>query len=142
MKKLILTILTTLTILGVNAQGNNLQFNRALFETIFSSIPDNLSPNYTILNSFTVPTGKVWKITDVNSSNRTSTNTEGGFISEFLISKNAQNEFIRIKKNVDKTQEIIWLPEGSYDISLSGLNGTSSIQYNIIVSGIEFNIVP
>ena len=99
MKKLIFTILTTITILGVNAQGNNLQFNRALFETIFSSIPDNLSPNMSISNSFTVPTGKVWKITEVNSSNKTLTNTEGGFFSEFLISKNAQNEFIRIKKN-------------------------------------------
>ena len=41
MKKLILTILTTITIVGVNAQGNNLQFSRALFETIVSGIPNS-----------------------------------------------------------------------------------------------------
>ena len=101
MKKLILTILTTITILGVNAQGNNLHFNRALFETIFSAIPDNLTPYYVVQNSFTVPTGKVWKITEINSSNKTSNNTQTGQITEIWVSKNGQDEFMKIRKNLN-----------------------------------------
>ena len=143
MKKIILTILTTITILGINAQGNNLQFNRALFETVFSEIPDNLSPNYTLQNAFTVPSNKTWKITKWNSSNRSSINTESGYIGRFYISKSGQNDFIYISTNINnsKTQEIIWFPEGTYDISIGDITGLTSIEHNIIFTGIEFNIV-
>ena len=145
MKKIILTILTIITILGVNAQGNNLQFNRALFETIFSEIPSNLaSSNYTKTASFTVPAGKTWKITDWSATNSTTTNGQSGYMNGGIyISKTGEEEFFRLQPfDYSKTVEIIWLPEGSYDIHIESWNGSSNFTWFIKVSGIEFNIVP
>ena len=61
MKKLILTILTTITILGINAQGNNLQFNQVLnYE--YSVYALNYETSYSA-GTIIVPQNKVWKIT-------------------------------------------------------------------------------
>lgn len=144
MKKLILTILTIITILGVNAQGNNLQFNRALFETVLSKIFTGSTfsgPNLNESNAFIVPSGKVWKITSISGSNRTVTNQGTGSVVAAYISKNGNDNFSRYGlSSTNEKEVVVWLPEGNYDagIDINGNNGT----YNLILSGVEFNIVP
>ena len=151
MKKLIFTILTTITILGVNAQGNNLQFNRALFESAEIVTTGNF--NYSTFlksNAFTVPSGKVWKITNcegvVPSYNLTpNANFSGSLknIGNIAISKSNQNNYKFIggggSSAYDSNYGIIWLPSGDYDILVTvDVAGT----YSVVFSGIEFNIVP
>ena len=136
MKKLILTILTTITILGVNAQGNNLQFNRALFDdlgSLFHTVSGSSPNNYTI--SFTVPTGKVWKITKFNAlssyddATRIRISKSSSYSSAMLAPKNTGDP-------------LIWLPSGTYDVTIMENYSSSSWTTNVMVTGIEFNIVP
>jgi len=140
MKKLILTILTTITILGVNAQGNNLQFNRALFETICTTTAYQAS-YHNIANAFTIPVGKVWKINYVEGSDFKNLNwspSNANDIGDVYLSKAGQDNYMEII--LGSYNSPLWLPEGSYDISF--LCNSSNKDYNLIFSGIEFNIVP
>jgi len=141
MKKLILTILTTITILGVNAQGNNLQFNRALFESVATFIYNITTNDIEIQNSFTVPAGKTWKITAIGGSDRILSNTDVNNASSIWISKSGENKFMNLAAT--RGTELInplWLPEGSYDVFARGGN-QSPRTYHVLISGIEFNIV-
>ena len=152
MKKIILTILTTITILGVNAQGNNLQFNRALFETIVSGIPDNFG-KVSISNSFNVPAGKTWKITNFAPGAGTLSGPGAAGVKGLYISKTGQDNFASypIYNSGNNNSDIppghmsypIWLPAGNYDIVFevpNNINYYSPIY--IIATGIEFNIIP
>ena len=139
MKKLIFTILTTITIFGVNAQGNNLQFNRALFETVCTTT-GNLVSYHNITNAFTIPVGKVWKINYVEGSDFKNLNwspQNANDISNTYLSKAGQDNYISLRTGSYNSP--LWLPEGSYDISF--LCSSSNRDYYIIFSGIEFNIV-
>ena len=140
MKKLILTILTTITILGVNAQGNNLQFNRALFETVCTSTGNQVG-YHNITNSFTIPVGKIWKINFVEGSDFKNLNwslSNANDIAEVYLSRAGQDNYMEIM--LGSYNSPLWLPEGSYDVSFTC--GSSNRDYNLIFSGIEFNIVP
>jgi len=131
MKKLILTILTTITILGVNAQGNNLQFNRALYENYVAN-GVNVNVPEVLNSSFTVPANKVWKITSANAQG-------DSYGAVFYISKSGLNSFNR------SNDFPIWLPEGIYDMKVSSSatsSGNTLDDIYIVISGIEFNIVP
>lgn len=144
MKKIILTILTTISILGLNAQGNNLQFNRALFERIasFNVVSNSL---VSISNSFSVPSGKTWKITSFGGSDQTISSSGVDYIQNVSISKAGENNFYRFymsNTNNVGNKTPIWLPEGFYDIKVQVSTSNSSNPFNLIVSGIEFNIVP
>ena len=138
MKKLIFTILTTITILGVNAQGNNLQFNRALFENynplLIQDPSSSFGTYYKIMNSaVVVPNNKIWKITNVQaeaSDNILSTGT--GVV---YISKSGLNLFNRILQNEER---ITWLPSGSYDLKVTS---TGYPNISVLITGLEFNIV-
>ena len=148
MKKLILTILTTITIFGVNAQGNNLQFNRALFERYDITCTGNFNnePFYKS-NTFTIPTNKVWKIhrsSIVKRAYNSSSNSLdfGGLVSISLANEN--KFFLMTTTNSgsyseEQNSNIIWLPSGTYDMKVKVPNAGT---YDIIFNGIEFNIVP
>ena len=138
MKKLILTILTTITILGVNAQGNNLQFNRALYETV-TTTPITHRSSYNISNAFTIPAGKVWKITYVTSSDAINSSSTAQRINNLYVSKSGQEEYGEVFFPTSANNPPLWLPEGTYDLNFNC--GSSNKDYNLIFSGIEFNIV-
>jgi len=137
MKKLILTILTTITILGVNAQGNNLQFNRALFEDYTVQAPSG-SDYHIISNAFTIPAGKVWKVTSLSAS---ITGPNQYIAGDVGISKSSVQKYsVSRSIGVGNTSEmVLWIPEGSYDIRVYSADAG---WYNVILSGLEFNIVP
>ena len=68
MKKIFLTILTTITILGVNAQGSDLIFSRVIDTVLIveATTCTDLYANPVISPSITVPSGFVWKITSIS----------------------------------------------------------------------------
>ena len=137
MKKLILTILTTITILGVNAQGNNLQFNQVIDLTFNVSTATRLS---TITSAFTIPTGKVWKITKAGGIT-----VYGNGISnmESYYKKNTAQYFSPLTNSSD-TQLTIWLASGTYDLKADFdgfFNGSLLDPASISLNGIEFNVV-
>lgn len=135
MKKLILTILTTITIFGVNAQGNNLQFNRA-FNYEYSQLCSVQSQLYSAGN-ITVPQNKVWKIT--HSSVYSSTNY---FYSGSLLIDNIRVVGNRLASGYEGgiMDGIIWLNSGNYTVYLISTS-TSNQNIKSTISGIEFNIV-
>ena len=134
MKKLILTILTTITILGVNAQGNNLQFNRALTEII--DINPGIINNRIAPNAFTVPAGKVWK---VNYFLFSSGNINGNYVNDQVhFSFAGQNNFVEFNQSGYKNGPL-WIKSGTYDVLDD--NYQASEDNFLFISGIEFNIV-
>lgn len=68
MKKIFLTILTTITILRVNAQGSDLIYSRVIDTVLIAetSTCTDLYANPVISPSITVPSGFVWKITSIS----------------------------------------------------------------------------
>ena len=134
MKKIILTILTTITIWGVNAQGNNLQFNRA-FNYEYSQVCSVEDQLYSAGN-ITVPQNKVWKIT--HSSVYSSTNAS---YSGALLIDNIKVSAGRIGSSGDSEKGgILWLKSGNYSVYLMSTS-TSNQDIKSTISGIEFNIV-
>jgi hypothetical protein len=138
MKKIILTILTTITIWGINAQGNNLEFNQVIDLTFNVSTATRLS---TITSAFTIPTGKVWKITKAGGIT-----AYGNGISnmESFYKKNTAQYFSSLTDNSD-TQLTIWLASGTYDLKADFdgfFNSSLADPASISLNGLEFNIVP
>ena len=136
MKKIILTILTTITILGVNAQGNNLQFNRA-FNYEYSQLCSFEDQLYSAGN-ITVPQNKVWKITHSSVYNSDTYSYSGSLLIDNIkvtagrLASSSANEL---------SNGIIWIKSGNYTVYLVS---TSTSNQTIIstISGIEFNITP
>ena len=134
MKKIILTVLTIITIWGVNAQGNNLQFNQVINQTFTVNITDDY--RWFASSTITVPIDKVWKIT-----------SSSAFSSELNVSN--ENDYtgnIKIGDHVVSEQNKgsnfpVWLSSGTYTIWLTGPT-TSKPKITGSISGIEFNIVP
>ena len=137
MKKLILTIVTTITIWGVNAQGNNLQFNRA-FNYEYSQVCSVEDQLYSAGN-ITVPQNKVWKITHSSVYNSTDVSDSGSFLID-----NIKVSIGRLAtgSTSQSNDGIIWLNSGNYTVYLVSTSTSTSIS-NIksTISGIEFNIV-
>ena len=133
MKKTILFLFTIFTFSLLSAQGNNLQFNRALYEN-YSVIATSGYDYYTLTNAFTVPTDKVWKVTSLTGS-ITSSNQ---YLSDDVgISKNGAGSFSVNRNN--SMQKTLWLPSGSYDIRV--FSHSTGGNYKVVLSGVEFNLV-
>ena len=135
MKKTLLFLLTIFTISAVTAQGNNLQFNRALFDdlgSLFHTVSGSSPDNYTI--SFTIPTGKVWKITKFSALQSFEN------ANKIRIEK-ASSSSAAILAPISSGDPFIWLPSGTYNVTISQSYGTSNWSTNVMVTGIEFNIV-
>ena len=78
MEKIIISILITVTIWGVNTQFTELTV---------------LGPNLYEPNAFSVTTAKVWKITSISGSNGTVTNQGAGSVVAAYIAKNGNDNF-------------------------------------------------
>ena len=136
MKKIFLTILTTITILGVNAQGNNLQFNQAIFQEFIFTVPSGYYERFFNAGTITVPQNKVWKIT-----------SSSAYCTDISADERMYEAGIKINNHILRFEEEshephpIWLNPGDYTIWLA--NGTSNYLKTIgSISGIEFNIIP
>ena len=132
MKKTLLFLFTIFTFSAATAQGNNLQFNRALYEN-YSVNTNSYNQYHLTSNAFTVPVGKVWKVTFLSGS---MSQTSPVVSHDVGISKSGVNAF---SSNLSDSQNILWLPAGSYDIRVR--SGSNYGFYNFVLSGIEFNLV-
>ena len=132
MKKLILTILTTITILGVNAQGNNLEYSQSIYLDYInpsSGVPGN---TYHSVGTFSVPANKTFKITSSSC-----TQSSGG---DPDIYGSTPCLAVKINRHKLDNNSILWLPSGIYTVytMVSGNNWRSAVA----ITGLEFNIVP
>ena len=131
MKKIILTVLTIITIWGVNAQGNNLQFNQVINQTFTVNVTAN--ERWFASSTITVPIDKVWKIT-----------SSSAYASDINVSNERyySGGYIKIGDHVVKESNFpVWLSSGTYTIWLSVLT-TSCPKITGSISAIEFKIVP
>jgi hypothetical protein len=137
--KMLLLLTCILQVKLLNAQGNNLQFNQAIYVTI------SLNGVLTTTQSFTVPANKVWKIESAG------TGFPDGAYQGFLFpggSLGINNSVIyscpygvslaSVLPNVANFP--IWLPSGTYSLKLSVDGGTSP--WNGFISGVEYNLIP
>lgn len=135
MKKLILTILTTITILGINAQGNNLQFNQVLnYE--YSVYALNYETSYSA-GTIIVPQNKVWKITYSSVYSSTEPNNSGALLIDNI--KVCAGRLASTTSS-DETGGILWLKSGNYTVYLMSTTDNGQ-EIKATISGIEFNIV-
>ena len=140
--KLHLTLLTfiLISINSVFSQNNNLQFNRALFDSVYVTAPVNVGPR-TFVGNLIVPTGKVWKI-ESSSGFKYNKYLQNLIQSYFEITEyNWINNFCLNAA----TKYPIWLPTGTYKVfsdDYSSGNPSYSTVISFTFSGIEFNLVP
>jgi hypothetical protein len=139
--KLHLTLLTfiLISINSVFSQNNNLQFNRAIFDSVCITDPIYAGPK-NFVGNLIVPTGKVWKI---ESSSGYCYRT---YLADPMQSQGNISAFNWINKfclNGD-TKNPIWLPAGTYKVfsSDSSPGASYSTVISFTFSGIEFNLVP
>lgn len=137
------------------AQGNNLQFNQAIYNTIVGTITGFNGEHLTIQN-FTVPPNKVWKIESAAAGfTRDYGSPESGLYSGGTLAINDIVIFstpfqygpISLLTLPNLSNLPIWLPSGNYDLILTTWEETLSgpgptPQWKGFISGIEYNIVP
>lgn len=124
MKKQFLLIIFGLSFFFVNAQGN-LQFNQVLTYSGSLSYTTNISPTYT------VPSGKVWKI-EYTTGNRDGL---------FLLINNISTISLTGNPNWGLTPLIFWLKANDFIKFIFETNNLA-LTSNYFVSIIEYNIVP
>ena len=133
MKKALIILSLIVLIIGAKAQGN-LEFNAVKrFSNNAVTVPtvSNVSAG-----SITVPANKVWKIESGSSSA-----SSGNATTHCYLSIDGQLLFSYAGDGVFFSSPAIWLPAGTYDVSMYN-NWTSSVTYKVKVSAIEFNIIP
>ena len=139
--KLHLTLLTfiLISINSVFSQNNNLQFNRALFDSVYITDPVYVGPK-TFVGNLIVPTGKVWKI---ESSSNYRYQTYLPDPAQSSVFQNASNWINNFCLNA-ATKYPIWLPAGTYKVFTDGATSgfPFSSFFSLTISGIEFNLVP
>jgi hypothetical protein len=137
--KIILLFSCLIQVKNSKAQGNNLQFNQAIFLTISGN-----GSNATTQN-FTVPNNKVWKIESAAAGyfNLNGTRYPGGTLSinditiyscPILYGGTSAYVNLSIISNLP-----IWLPTGSYSMILSS---EPTLGAKGFISGVEYNLVP
>jgi hypothetical protein len=136
MKSLIVTLFCICCFMQVSklhAQGNNLQFNQALFIAFSEPVSIGLIFSQTII----VPANKVWKI---ESASLNSGNNINQRINPMVGSLSINDNMIFNDSVI--VHMPIWVPSGSYTLkgTYNILSGGTMI--NGFISGIEYNIVP
>jgi hypothetical protein len=139
--KLHLTLLTfiLISINSVFSQNNNLQFNRAIFDSVSITDPVTTYPK-TFVGNLIVPTGKVWKIESSFNARKCTNLTNPGYFQVGYSPENWINNF----SLTGATIYPIWLPAGTYKVfTMDQTPGPpSTCLFSTIISGIEFNLVP
>lgn len=126
---------------------SELQFNRVVNEIIVPSDNNNGSQENYELNAFTIPAGKVWKIESVfsreinNNDQGANSNFPGSICPEVYYRLSGTIPYALMSyRGTNVPSEILWLPEGTYDIATKC--GSAADNGVISISGIEFNVVP
>ena len=132
---IILFTLLAFTSFNAKAQGN-LQFNTTFTDTIFDSIQ---ATSTSTSDTFTVDSGKVWKISSV-SSNWHTFRSSAFSIELDGIELAPQDRFNVGKYSVSVAQMPIWLSEGTHIVKGRHTN-TSTSGMRCVINGIEFNLV-
>lgn len=139
--KLHLTLLTfiLISINSVFSQNNNLQFNRALFDSVSIIDPVTTYPK-TFVGNLIVPTGKVWKIESSNNSRKCTYLPDPG---QSQVGNSPENWLNNFSLN-GSTNYPIWLPAGTYKVFTNDqtYGPPYTCLFSLIISGIEFNLVP
>lgn len=139
--KLHLTLLTfiLISINSVFSQNNNLQFNRALFDSVSIIDPVTTYPK-TFVGNLIVPTGKVWKIESSYNSRKCTYLPDPG---QSQVGNSPEN-WINNFSLSGVTNYPIWLPAGTYKVFTNDQTYGPSYTclFSLIISGIEFNLVP
>jgi hypothetical protein len=116
------------------SQGN-LQFNQV---KRFSNQSLPIAPGtWVSVGSITVPANKVWKI---ESSSLTIP-----FAIGFMLAVDGQTIFTGLNSNAEYRMNIlapIWLPEGTYPVTVFQNSASTTTMDKIKISAIEFNIIP
>ena len=134
MKKLLLSLFAIFTITQLSAQGD-LQFNRALYENIYAFSSSN--PQI-ITGAFTVPNGKIWKVSSIIGTNYSSSIFRKTIPGHCLT---GTNEFHNGSNGwTAGDYSIQWFPAGTYDLKIQ--KASTAYDYYILITGIEFNINP
>jgi hypothetical protein len=127
--------LLAFTSFNAEAQGN-LQFNTTFTEKIFDSRQAQFT---TTSDTFTVDSGKVWKISSV-SSNWHTFRSSAFSIELDGIELAPQDRFWSGKYSVSVAQMPIWLSEGTHIVK-GRHRGASTALMRCVINGIEFNLV-
>ena len=127
--------LLAFTSFNAKAQGN-LQFNTTFTEKIFDSRP---LTRVTISDTFTIDSGKVWKISSVSSNWQ----TLGSY--EFSIQLDGielapQDRYNSGRYSTSVAQMPIWLSEGTHIVK-GNHTYPSSRSMSCVINGIEFNLI-
>jgi hypothetical protein len=143
MKNLILIILLTFVGYFNPKAQNNLVFNNTIYKE-FSSY--NPSTNMEDVGTFTVPTGKVWKIESIFNSYEGDPLSNPGYSvaggGAWSLKKVGQNFVHTIKQSeLMMNNNIIWLNQGTYELKLIK-SPSPSYKFNLLLTGIEFNLIP
>ncbi len=125
---------------AAKAQGN-LQFNQVKLIKLSYVVPNNNS--YQAYSQvITVPAGKVWKIESVIGSAQGTTNYVSPTTS-IVLDGITLFFYGNTTGNYLSAPLPIWLPEGSYDLTLVSSSGVSTgTTISGRVSAIEFNVIP
>ncbi len=139
MKKIIL-ILLLFTVKSAFGQGN-LQLNSAKFIEYTVTTSTSLS-TLVIDQVFVVTQGKMLKIESVGAN---SSDIPSGAPNLTSMSVTLNDVFIfspQPSTNSRFPSFPIWLPEGSFNIKLFAPATSTTYDYHVFISGLEFNIVP
>ena len=131
--------LLVFTSFNAKAQGN-LQFNTTFTEKIFDS---RQLPYVTISDTFTIDSGKVWKISSVSSNWHTFVSNDFN-IELDGIELAPQDRYNSGKYSVSVAQMPIWLSEGTHIVKGRHRYVTTpqnSYYMSCVINGIEFNLV-
>ena len=127
MKKLILILFTFLMAHGFYSQGNNLQFNQVIFQEFTASAGYQSWVN---AGTITVGANKVLKISSLSSN----------YGSNFQSGPDLKIGSLLAIDGNDRVDLPIWLPAGSYNITMYWYQN-ASVNVSATISGVEFNIV-
>ena len=132
--KIILLLTCLMQVKLMNAQGNNLQFNQAIYTTIvgiggqFTQVP------------ITVPANKIWKIESASCSIDSQQGTQNIYLSLNGVVITAYT--LSVGQPSYSSCFPIWLPSGSYGINLYNSGGNGGPIAVGFISGVEYNLVP
>jgi hypothetical protein len=121
-----------------SAQGN-LQFNQVINEMRNTNFSSGSGGGAVTSTTFTVPTGKVWKVEGFYQG-LTFVGAASGTPGSYIINSSAPLNFLKRDGNGD----VLWLPAGTYAVRFSWGCGSASCSGTVYstVNAIEFNVVP
>lgn len=117
------------------AQGN-LQFNRVVFMEM--SVAQTSTTVYSETSqSITVPANKVWKIESASGTSLVPSSLQTGAGAGYML---INGEVISLGSNGSWLP--VWLPAGTYTLTLRSSIQNTAFTFSGFISVIEFNIVP